>query len=106
MPPQLLQKYIAYAQLSAAPALSAEAKEARPPLPMQWHQRPHQQEHIACSDWIGYLGIPCNGTVIEHLCGNMECKSRHCCEVSSKVQTCHGACSAPLPCCSQVNMRQ
>ena len=70
VPPQLLQKYIAYAQLYTAPVLCAEAKEARPPLSMQ-SSTTYVMDLVSTTllTFMAYLAVDC----MWHFCGNIEC---------------------------------
>ena len=70
VPQQLLQKYIAYAQLYAAPVLSAGAKEARPPLPKQSPTSTVDIVSTTMPTLMAYLAIG----ILWHFCGNMESK--------------------------------
>ena len=70
MPPQLLQKYIAYAQLYAAPVLSAGAKKARPPLSMQSSSSIVDLVSTTLSTLMAYLAIG----RLWPLCGNIDSK--------------------------------
>lgn len=69
MPPQLLQKYIAYAQLYAAPVLSAGAKEARPPLSMHSSTSIVDLVSTTLPTLMAYLAMG----RMWHFWGNIEC---------------------------------